>query len=363
MKRIRLFIKEIIERNKFLTKHEEITGFKGKVAIQLITAFSFLILSVTNVFTKSYVMLGFTLAGAVLNALLALISIKTKKIGFCTYGSIALCSIIFAMFVIGGGNDGFASLWITLLPIFAMVVMDFLSGLIASAVLLLFNVAVFWTPLKSILHYAYNEQFCLRFPIFYFVALMLGFVMTLELQKSQYNAQKNLLELEKVTEIATKLSLYDPLSGLANRRCAYEFFEKDFSDEQVPHTIVMGDIDKFKQVNDAYGHELGDEVTVTISQYISKYLPESFIKSRWGGEEFLIAANEPIQDVFEKIEILREKIAQHDFLHKGKVVKVTMTFGVAQYYKRDQLSNAIKTADERLYLGKNSTQNCTVTHS
>ena len=85
-----------------------------------------------------------------------------------------------------------------------------------------------------------------------------------------------------------------PLTQLANRRYSYEQLSSDFSANDVRHCIVMGDIDNFKYVNDTFGHEFGDDVLITISKYINEILPNDYLKSRWGGEEFLFAANEPL---------------------------------------------------------------------
>lgn len=350
----------ILERDKFLSEHEASSNFRGKIILQCIVSISFLILSVTNVFEESYIMLAFTLAGFVINGFFASLAFFAKNVKICTHSSIIVCSVVFTIFVISGGNDGFAALWITLLPVFAMAIMDLVMGFIASVFIQFFLIAVLRTPLCGILLYDYNEQFRLRFPLFFFVTFMLGFVMTLTLQKSRFIAQTRLTELQKVTEIANRLAKSDPLTGLANRRCAYEIFEKDFSDESISHTVVMGDIDKFKTLNDTYGHEFGDEVLVTVAKYITEVLPENHIKSRWGGEEFLIAANEPLDTVFEVIEALRVKVSEHKFTCNDENVKVTLTFGVAEYSAKSELNAAIKAADERLYLGKNTTRNCTV---
>lgn len=305
-------------------------------------------------------MLAFTLLGFAVNILFALAALKFKNIKLCTYSSIAVCYALFAFFVINGGNDGFAALWIALAPFFAMTIMDLTAGIVCSIITQIFLIVVFWTPASSLLLYNYNQQFCLRFPVFFLITSMLGLGTTISLQKSQYDAQMHLTNLEKMTEIANRLAKCDPLTALANRRWAYEIFDSEFGDEAIPHSVVMGDIDRFKSINDNYGHDFGDGVLVTVANYITELLPNSYLKSRWGGEEFLIAANEPLDTVYKEIETLREKIAAHEFNHSGKTVRITITFGIAEYYERKDLSDAITTADTRLYAGKKGTLNCTV---
>lgn len=332
---------------------------RGKVVVEFIAAAAFLVLSVTNILTKSWMMLGFTLGGFVTNTIFAWVALKTNNTKVCTYPSIITCALIFAVFVILGGNEGFASLWIALLPIFSMAIMDLAGGFFVSVALQIYLCIVLWTPVKDVLLYAYTEQFCIRFPIFFLVSFVLGLVTTISLQKGQYDAKRHLIELEKVTEIANKLAKMDSLTGLANRRCAYEVFDKEYADPAVPHCIIMGDIDAFKGINDTYGHDFGDEVIVTIARYLES-LPESYLKSRWGGEEFLIAANAPIDEAYRNIEELRVKISQHEFHYNGQILHTTITFGIAEFHRLEELNGAINLADSRLYLGKNTSRNCTV---
>lgn len=356
-KKIIFHIKNIIYKNKYVQQNESGAGIRGKVILQLVAAASFLMLSVTNILEKSYVMLIYTAIGFAVNLVFAIISAVIKSGKLSSYSSILSCTLVFALFVIVGGNDGFASLWVILLPVFAMAIMDFFFGFIASVCLGAFLFAIFRTPLSGLLQYSYNQQFCVRFPILFAVSFLMGVCTTIILLNSKYRALISLSELQKVTEKANRLAKYDSLTGLANRRCVYEIIDKDFADETVPHTIVMGDIDHFKMINDTYGHEFGDEVLVIISNYIMENLPESYVKSRWGGEEFLIAANEPIDRVFEQMQALREKIAVHEYCRNGETINVTMTFGIAEYYKADDLNDTINLADSRLYRGKKTSRN------
>lgn len=360
MNKIVTFIKDVLDRKRFLSQCESTSNLNGKIAVLLCTAVSFLLLSIANIFVESFAMLGATLFGFVSYIILSIIVVKTKNIKFCNYTSIIVCAIVFSIFVVVGGNDGFACLWIAMLPVLAMVIMDFTFGFIVSMVLQVFLLVVFWTPVKDMIWYKYNEQFCLRFPLYYFIAVGLGLVTTISLQKSQYNEQMNLKELQKLTDLSNKMARCDSLTGLSNRRCVYEIFEQDFKDDNTPHCIVMGDIDEFKQYNDRYDHTFGDEVIVTVANYIKNLLPESYIKSRWGGEEYLIAANETIETVYPKIEELRKKIQEHDFYYNGDHIHITITFGIAQCYKSSEITQTITAADNRMYIGKRMGRNCTI---
>lgn len=360
IKKISDYTKKIFEQYRFLKKRAGNSTLNNKVRLQLIIAVSFLILSGANIFVGSWPMLCFTLFGGLTNGICAIISKKTENGTLCAASSIIVCSVMFGFFVIYGGNDGFACQWVVLLPFFAMVVMDFAAGLTASIFFQIFLIVVFWTPIKEHLFYQYNAEFCLRFPLFFFVANMLGLFLTISLQNSRYNEIMQLDALEEMRMKAEQLSKIDPLTGLANRRCAYEEFALHFSDTALPHSVVMGDIDRFKQINDTYGHDFGDRVLIVFGDLMREHLPEEYLKARWGGEEFLFAANEPLETVYDKVENLRKKIEEYSFDCEGNPVKITATFGIAPYSDPENLDAAINQADERLYKGKNLSRNCTI---
>lgn len=358
LKKLFSYIKNILSINNYLSNNVSITKLKGKIAFQLICAASFLILSITNIIQKSYAMLIFTSIGTLINLIFAIISYKTKNQKICTYSLIIVCTIAFSFFVIYGGNEGFAALWITLMPTFAMAIFDLFIGFISNAFAFIFLIVVFWTPIHNYLPYLYNKQFCVRFPLFFFISLVLGLSTSLFLQASQYRAETRLLQLKKISEVAEKLSKSDYLTGLANRRHVYDTLEKD--NKYHKSTIIMGDIDDFKGINDEFGHKCGDIVLTTIAKYITNNLPETFIKSRWGGEEFLIVCNDPLDEVYKKVEELRLAISNHTFNFNDNIVKVTMTFGLSECVDFYDFDNAISRADNNLYIGKKTTRNTTI---
>ena len=163
-----------------------------------------------------------------------------------------------------------------------------------------------------------------------------------------------------MTEAAHKLARLDSLTELFNRRGAYEEFDANYSERGVPHCLVMCDIDHFKRVNDSYGHEYGDEILTTLVGIMREQLPSDYLMARWGGEEFLFAANEPLDKVFQRIENLRTAISKHKFIVGDSLIHVTLTFGIAEYADGDGVIEAITKADNRLYNGKKAQRNCTV---
>lgn len=148
----------------------------------------------------------------------------------------------------------------------------------------------------------------------------------------------------------------DPLTGLYNRRSCdvvlQSLAERAQRDGR-PFTVVMGDIDYFKKVNDDYGHQAGDAVLKAVAETLSAHMERRGFVFRWGGEEFLLL----YEEMDEKAALLRLKRLQGELARakvewQGTPIRVTMTFGVADSTHSPQPEALIRLADENLYLGK-----------
>ncbi len=155
-----------------------------------------------------------------------------------------------------------------------------------------------------------------------------------------------------------RLATMDKLTSIYNR------YKLDVSlDEQVEIarrygrdlSIIFFDIDFFKDVNDRYGHRVGDEVLKELTQFVSNLLRKSDIFGRWGGEEFLIILPETSKKEATMLaEKLRNAIEHHDFKH---IKRLTCSFGVASFKKGDTSESIISRVDKRLYSAKESGRN------
>jgi len=122
----------------------------------------------------------------------------------------------------------------------------------------------------------------------------------------------------------------------------------------IPLSVIYFDIDHFKKINDTYGHEKGDFVLKEIARLITLNLRKTDIFGRWGGEEFLIVLPfTDLKNAFKLAEKLRKIIENYNF----NGIKVTISFGVAEFNKNDNTDTLINRADKALYQAKESGRN------
>ena len=154
----------------------------------------------------------------------------------------------------------------------------------------------------------------------------------------------------------------DDLTGLNNRRYFFELSEKLFTVAKrykTDFSVLLFDVDDFKQINDTYGHQVGDTVLKHVAQIAEENTRDSDILARYGGEEFIIALpNTNARGAYTLAENIRNKIASFRDSTEDNEINVTISTGVAEisstHEKFDQL---IQEADEAMYYSKNSGRN------
>jgi diguanylate cyclase (GGDEF)-like protein len=175
---------------------------------------------------------------------------------------------------------------------------------------------------------------------------------------SSYRFQyfKRIQHLHK--EELLKLSMTDPLTGINNRAKFEQELDKWFEifrKYQSPLSLIIFDIDNFKNINDIYGHLAGDSVIITLTKTIQELIRRTDIFARWGGDEFVILLpNTSKKDAIDLAERIREKV---DKSLAESSERFSCSFGVVSAKKNDNIKSIIKRADEKLYqakkLGKN----------
>lgn len=155
-----------------------------------------------------------------------------------------------------------------------------------------------------------------------------------------------------------RLSRVDPLTGLMNRRA----FVNHIAGLHSRYVLVLFDIDRFKSINDNYGHGIGDEILVGVSDMFTEALGVHAV-ARLGGEEFGgVLTGVTSAEAIDKIDALRQQLASRVFSFGGEEVRVTFSAGLSQADGEISYSTLLNQADKALYLAKASGRN-RVVHS
>jgi len=161
---------------------------------------------------------------------------------------------------------------------------------------------------------------------------------------------------------AERLAQLDPLTGLNNRRAFYDKTSPLWA-HAIRHrhatSVMLLDVDRFKQINDAYGHAHGDEVLKVLAGALKHSVRQGDVLARWGGEEFIVFLPETgEQEAVALAERLRAEIAGMRIPHEAGATAVTASFGIARKEDRHiTLDALIAAADECLYLSKQQGRN------
>ena len=176
-------------------------------------------------------------------------------------------------------------------------------------------------------------------------------------QRTRELAEKN-QELDEKNQALAVLSLTDRLTGLCNRRRLDQALAAEWRRAErygTAYSVIMIDLDNFKDVNDAFGHDAGDAVLVRVSDILMATTRETDIVGRWGGEEFILICPETgLEEARTLAEGLRREIAATHFPGIGRL---TASFGVADYEAEAGPGLLVGRADEAMYLAKHSGRN------
>lgn len=168
---------------------------------------------------------------------------------------------------------------------------------------------------------------------------------------------------ERETEIIAKLAVTDPLTGLLNRRAMeieLEIEERRSRRLNLPLSVIFGDLDYFKLINDEHGHAVGDEVLRGISRLLTAGVREYDRVARYGGEEFLVMLPETKAEIAQEVaERLRQSISIWRLIHQERKwpFAVTISFGVAELRSGETWEQMVERADRALYRAKKAGRN------
>lgn len=178
-------------------------------------------------------------------------------------------------------------------------------------------------------------------------------------------AQRELrIELSQLSSQWAQQAAQDPLTGLGNRRALERWL-----DEHLPgvergqvFSLMLMDLDHFKQVNDQHGHDVGDEVLRQVAALIRSHCRSHDLAVRYGGEEFLLAlAQVPLAEAAEVAERLRQSVASQPWGRVRPGLVVSLSIGITQTTEAPGAAGLLTLADQRLYTAKLAGRNRVVT--
>ncbi|WP_372738588.1 diguanylate cyclase [Neptunomonas sp.] len=189
------------------------------------------------------------------------------------------------------------------------------------------------------------------------IITILGVLVFLVIYRYRVIAKYN-TKLEDLNQKLAKQASTDQLTQLPNRYLLDQETLRVIAASQryqEPFSAVLFDLDYFKKINDKYGHQVGDDVLIQVTQEMSHSIRDTDILGRWGGEEFLLVCPKTTLDGAIKLaEKIRIHIEQHHFI-EGR--KITLSAGVAEFNANENYHSLLKRLDDALYVAKNSGRN------
>lgn len=166
------------------------------------------------------------------------------------------------------------------------------------------------------------------------------------------------LKLKELRDELEKMAYEDPMTGIANRRRFFEKIHILFSKVQsnnLPLYLFAVDIDKFKKINDTFGHDIGDAVIGVLVEIVKKELGKNDCISRFGGDEFVIMTMQSNQEkALNLVKKIQENIAKTHFL-RGVSIHFSVSIGIVEIENFDEnIDTLLKRADQNLYKEKRS---------
>jgi diguanylate cyclase (GGDEF)-like protein len=233
-------------------------------------------------------------------------------------------------------------IWISVFPVISYYLLGLKKGTVAYILFSLTILATFWIREDSfdaaVAHGGFN-----------LVSSMLALGLYIFLY--EYGRSEAL-------GFAVSRSMFDDLTGAGTRKLFHLIFRQTQAYIQRHNhkaSILLADLDRFKHINDTYGHVVGDTVLSTFAHLIQSHIRSNDTLVRWGGEEFMIIAPDTdAEHARELAEKLRRTIQTHPF---DTVGHITASFGITQVDPNDSEESAVRRADEALYRAKENGRN------
>lgn len=182
-----------------------------------------------------------------------------------------------------------------------------------------------------------------------------------EMRERTQLADEALRRLQEELDRASSQARHDPLTGALNRKGLDEALQREIARARRQGTamcVSLLDLDNFKKLNDSLGHDTGDAALVHLAQVARSTMRPQDSLARYGGEEFLVVLPDTDQDKgVEVMKRLQRELTKQFFLKDNEKVLITFSAGVAQVGADEETTEAIKRADQAMYLAKRSGKN------
>lgn len=281
---------------------------------------------------------------------------------------ISLAPALYVMYFLDAGQARAVFLLIIIVPalygILALNTRQFLVTSLFFVLLYLGLVAVLYWQRPQVLNGPLELiQFLALLLVMGEIAIIGGFIHGLreKLRKRNGELRDTMQDLNNALGRIRELASRDDLTGVFNRRYLFDVLAKETNRchrANGPFSVCILDIDFFKQVNDRFGHQAGDEVLRRVADSVSSRLRNIDCFGRYGGEEFLlILPQTPMEGAAIKAERVRRQIEELRFSDIAPDVRVTVSIGVAEFLSDENVDATIQRADAALYQAKEQGRN------
>ncbi|WP_240224905.1 GGDEF domain-containing protein [Rheinheimera hassiensis] len=269
----------------------------------------------------------------------------------CIVEAVLVGSFVLSLVYQGGFNNT-ALYWVFPFPAILFGLLGVRNALLSNALMLVALCIMLFIP--ELILAQYKDAEASRFIASLLIVIAVCWIN--EHYRERSHQAMDLLQQSKEIQANT-----DSLTGLANRRFIDSSLLPSLAQQPrqfLPMALIMCDIDHFKQLNDRFGHDVGDEVLKAVAALFRRNLRQQDIASRTGGEEFLlILPHTSRADAFLVAEKIRQQLGSSRLLANNAEYKVSASFGVALCDSPDSFQDAVKLADQQMYLSKRNGRN------
>ena len=330
------FVLPLLQAEKRIEEYRRNEQWRQLRDISLICIAGLLIMSILNLLRRDYVMLASTLGSAVV-------------LGYCLHDAwddkitkdlewvyVVVFAVLCTFYIISGGNEGFAILWVMFVPFMFTLMIDAVKGIILSTYLLVLLFLVFYWPLGFLLRYDYPEVVRLYFPVFYAIDYVLSLYCAVQMIWTRS-------DLIVAQEQAREASFLDAATGLKNRTAFTHFVQTASERNFIRMTMIYIDVNGLHELNNRLGHAAGDEMLRFVANACVERFPKADV-FRLGGDEFLIACS-----VGTEGEI---STWMDDLIHTIENAGYTIAYGIEHRLHDLDLEDMVNKADAKMLKNK-----------